>query len=59
MFVLRALFFAYEDREQINNLVLEALNRLQVVCNGEKTSKELWEHFYAFMTDAVTKKFKS
>ena len=32
MFMLRALFFAYEDRDR----ELETLNRLHVACNGEK-----------------------
>ena len=58
MFMLRILFFAYEDREQITKLVFETLNRLHVECIREKTSKELWENMYAFRTDAVTKNLK-
>ena len=58
MFMLRALLFAYEDREQITKLVLETLNRLRVACNEEKSSKGLWELIYTFMTDIVTKNMK-
>ena len=58
IFMLRALFFANEDREQISRLVIETFNRLHVACNREKTSKELWGNIYAFMTDSVTKNLK-
>ena len=55
MLMLRALFFAHEDHEQVTKLVIKTLNRLHVACNGEKTFKELWEVIYASMTDGVTK----
>ena len=58
MFMLRALYFEYEDHEQIIKLVLKTFNLLHITCNWEKTFKELWEVIYASMTDGVTKNLK-
>ena len=55
---LRALFFAYEDREQITKLVVETLHRLSAATGNKFSSKTLWENIYSFMTDAVTKNLK-
>ena len=55
MYHLRALFFAYEDRDQIAKLVYETLTRLSVATGGITTAMDLWHNIYAFMTDAVTK----
>ena len=55
MYCLRALFFAYEDREQITKLIVETLKRLSVATGGTYSPKDLWENVYSFMTDAVTK----
>ena len=52
MFRLRAIFFAYEDREQITKLIVETLERLAVAA---ATTKLLWENVFALMTDSVTK----
>lgn len=58
MIPLRALFFGYEDREQIIQLVLETLRRLSVATGNKFSAKTLWENIYAFMTDAVSKNLK-
>ena len=58
MIRLRALFFAYEDREQITKLIVETLNRLSVATAGEFSPKILWENIYAYMTDSVSKNLK-
>ena len=50
---LRALFFAFEDRQQIIKLVVETLQRLAVASGNRATPKELWEKIDAFMSDAV------
>ena len=55
---LRALFFAYEDREMIVKLFVETLERLSVATGRKSSPKELWENIYAIMTDAVTKNLK-
>ena len=56
-YVLRPIFFAYETRTQIISLILETLERLAVLVNGndEKrtTAKELWEKINIIMTDSV------
>ena len=57
-YVLRPLFFAYETRTQIVNLLLETLERLAVLVNKEskKTdAKTLWEKINIIMTDSVEK----
>ena len=58
MFTLRALTFAYEDRNQIAKLVLETFERLATATNGSSSAKDLWENVTAFMTDAVSKNLK-
>ena len=58
MFPLRALFFAYEDRQIITDLALQTLNRLSVSLDNLKSPCQLWENIDAFMTDAVTKNLK-
>ena len=55
MYRLRAIFFAYETREHIVNLIVQTLKRLSVAVDGRMTVKQLWENIYAIMTDAVTK----
>ena len=47
MYRLRALFFAYEDREQIIKLFVETLQRLAVASGNAVTAKELWENIYS------------
>ena len=58
-YVLRPIFFAYETRTQIISLILETLERLAVLVNGndEKrtTAEELWERITVIMTDSVEK----
>jgi len=58
MFPLRALTFAYEDREQIKSLVLQTFQRLATATSNIATSKMLWGKVDAFMTDAVSKNLK-
>ena len=59
MIRLRAMFFAYEDRDQIVKLIVETLRRLSVAEDDEHvTPKSLWGNIYALMTDAVTKNLK-
>ena len=58
MYPLRALFFAFEDRDQIVKLILETFERLAAATSGNKSSKELWENIYAYMTDAASKNLK-
>ena len=59
MFRLCALFFAYEDRDQIVKLIVETLQRLSVAADDEHVKpKSLWGNIYALMTDAVTKNLK-
>ena len=40
MLSLRALFFAYEDRQQITKLIVETLERLSIATGGEFTAKQ-------------------
>ena len=43
MISLRSLFFAYEDREQINSLIVKSLKRLSVAANKlNMTASNLW-----------------
>jgi hypothetical protein len=58
MFPLRALTFAYEDREQIKTLIIETFKRLATATNNIVTSEMLWRKIDAFMTDAVSKNLK-
>ena len=57
-FELRSIFFAYEDREQIVQLLVESYNRLSVACSGKYKPVSLWERTDAIMTDAVSKNLK-
>ena len=61
-FVLRPIYFAYEDRQQIVNLLMETYTRLSVpatVSKGnEVTPRQLWENTDSLMTDSVTKNLK-
>ena len=58
-FVLRPVFFAYEDRQQIVDLLVETCHRLSLATSvhlgQEITSKQLWEKTVSIMTDSVTK----
>ena len=58
MFTLRALTFAFEDRNQITKLILETLERLAAAAGDSLTAKDMWQQITAFMTDAVTKNLK-
>ena len=58
VFYLRALFFAFEDREQIVKLFVETLKRLSVATGGVASPQHLWENIYSFMTDSVHKNLK-
>ena len=58
MYRLRVVFFAFEDRNQIVKLILEIFERLAAATGGNKSSKELWENIYAYMTDATSKNLK-
>ena len=49
MIKLRALFFAYEDRDQIARLIVETLMRLSVATGESFSPKQLWENIYAFI----------
>ena len=55
MIPLRPLFFAFEDREQISELIVETLKRLSAALSNSQTICQLWEKVYALMSDAVTK----
>ena len=61
-FVLRPLFFAYEDREQITELLIESLRRLATAASLETANEvsvnDLWIQIDSFMTDAVAKNLK-
>ena len=56
---LRALFFAYEDRQQITDLFVETFSRLSMPLNVSTDENiepvRLWEKVDAIMTDALTK----
>ena len=58
-YVLCPIFFAYEDREQITELLVETYNRLavaaSVVANIVISSAALGEKTDAIMTDSVSK----
>ena len=58
-YILHPTFFAYETHTQIISLILETLECLAVLVNGndEKgtTAKELWEKITIIMTDSVKK----
>ena len=59
MISLRPLFFAFEDREQIVELIVETLKRLHVAAdNPSLTTIDIWEKIDALMTDAVSKNLK-
>ena len=58
MYTLRALMFAFQEREQITKLILETLARLSSTTGGVATVKCLWKNITAFMSDAVTKNLK-
>ena len=58
MFSLRAIFFAYENREQIMKLIVETFKQLSVASSGAFSSKKLWENIADIMTDSVTKNLK-
>ena len=55
MYILRSLFFAYENRDQIANLIVETFSRLSTALENEVHPSKLWEKVDAFMTDAATK----
>ena len=61
-FVLRPQYFAYEDRKQIVDLLIESLSRLANAASIETkcqiTVNALWEKIDSFMTDAVAKNLK-
>ena len=61
-FVLRPLYFAYKDREQIVDLLIESLSRLANAASIETkcqiTVNARWEKIDSFMTDAVAKNLK-
>ena len=56
---LRALFFAYEDSQQITNLIVETYEILAAAVamtfNTNVTAALLWENIGALMTDKVAK----
>ena len=59
MISLRPLFFAYEDREQLNSLIVKSLKRLSVAANElNMTASNLWKKIDAIMTDTVSKNLK-
>ena len=58
MYLLRALFFAYENQNQILQLLVETFQRLATATGGNKTAKEVWQINYTFMTDAVNENLK-
>ena len=61
-FVLRPIYFAYEDRQQIVNLLVETYNRLSIAASitesNEVTPRQLWENTDSIMTDSATKNLK-
>ena len=58
-FNLRPLFFAYEDRENISELIFETYSRLaaatSIALKQDINAKSLWEKTNNLMTDSVTK----
>ena len=61
-YVLRLLFFAYEDRKEIAELLIETYSRLSYAAPVDKleniTPTALWEKTNAIMTDSVSKNLK-
>ena len=60
-FLLRPLFFAYEDRQYIVRLIVETYERLALTLSVDEevvTPRELWEKTTAIMTDSVSKNLK-
>ena len=61
-FVLRPMFFAYEDCEQIIELSAETFERLAAAASihegRDNNTVTLWECIDAIMTDAVSKNLK-
>ena len=61
-YILRPLFFAYEDHKQIAELLVETYSRLSVAASVDKqeniTPAALWEKTDAIMTDSVSKNLK-
>ena len=59
MFDLRAISYAYEDRENIGRIISESLKRLaaaaSAVLKENVTGKNLWEKITFLSTDAVSK----
>ena len=57
-FVLRPLFFAFEDRAQIVKLPVETYKHLALLVDSNQriaTAKDLWEKTLIIMTDSVEK----
>ena len=59
-YILRPLFFAYEDRRQIEALIVETFERLALLVTTKPegttvTAKSLWENVNIIMTDSVEK----
>ena len=58
-YVLRPIFFAYEDRVQITKLIIETFERLALLVNESNeempNAKTLWEKVDMVMTDSVEK----
>ena len=59
MFSLGAIFFTYENREQIVKLIVETFRQLSVASSEAFSSKKLWENITNIMTDSVTKNLKT
>ena len=60
-FSLRPIFFAYEDRDQITQLLIETYSRLALAASHDGKSVNpvlLWENTDTIMTDAVSKNLK-
>ena len=60
-FLLRPIFFAYEDRAQIIHLIVETYNRLAATINTDEdliSAKMIWEKTTVVMTDSVSKNLK-
>ena len=58
-FKLHAIYFAFENRDQIINLFVESLTRLSIIVSiaeGKDINPcQMWEQIDAVMTDAVSK----
>ena len=60
-FSLRPIFFAYEDRNQITQLLIETYSRLALAASHDRKTVNpvlLWENTDTIMTDAVSKNLK-